>query len=231
MRNPQSSTAGRAPPDARRVSPRHGFRIGYSLGTGELGKFIAWLFLRLTGWRMEGEVPTHARYVLVAAPHTTNWDLPYTLAIGFFAGLRVHWIGKHTLFRRPFGTLMRALGGIAIDRRISQNMVEQVVARFRESARLIIVIPPEGTRGGGERYWKSGFYHIARGAEVPIVLGFLDYRRRRGGFGPTISLSGDVAGDMERLRGFYAGVVAKHPDKFRTPRLRDEDGAPAAVSG
>jgi 1-acyl-sn-glycerol-3-phosphate acyltransferase len=179
-------------------------------------------WLRLTGWAPEGELPAAPRFVLIAAPHTSNWDLVHLLALAEVYGLRVSWMGKHTLFRPPFGALFRALGGIPIRRGERGDRVTGMAKEFTERARFALVVPSEATRSWAP-YWKSGFYHIARRAEVPIVLGFLDYRRRRGGFGPSLVPTGDVALDMDVIRAFYADKVGKFPDQFGPVRLREEE--------
>jgi 1-acyl-sn-glycerol-3-phosphate acyltransferase len=184
-------------------------------------KLLARGWLRLTGWAPEGERPAAARFVLIAAPHTSNWDLVYLLALAEVYALRVSWMGKHTLFRPPFGALFRALGGIPIRRDERADRVGAMAKEFAEHERFALVVPSEATRGWAP-YWKSGFYHIARRAEVPIVMGFLDYRRRRGGFGPALLASGDVRRDMDAIRAFYADKVGKYPECFGPVRLREE---------
>lgn len=188
-------------------------------------KLLARAWLRLTGWKPEGARPTAQRFVLIAAPHTSNWDLVYLLALAEVYGLHVSWMGKHTLFRPPFGALFRALGGIAIKRDERGDRVAAMAKEFASRERFALVVPSEATRGWAP-YWKSGFYHIARRAEVPIVMGFLDYRRRCGGFGPALVASGDVKRDMDAIRAFYADKVGKYPELFGPVRLREED-APA----
>jgi len=187
-----------------------------------LRKFLARVFLKVTGWQTEGERPRDRRFVLIAAPHTSNWDLAYLLALSELFGVRVSWMGKDSLFRPPFGWLMRSLGGIPVVRHKRGNLVAQAAQRFAEAEDLALVVPAEGTRGAVE-HWKSGFYHIARTADVPIVLGYLDYARRRGGFGPALRATGDVQKDMDQIREFYADKVGKYPDKFAEPRLKEEE--------
>ena len=134
--------------------------------------------LRMTGWRVEGTLPPHAaKSVLIAAPHTSNWDLPYTLMLAFVLRLRVYWIGKQSLFRAPFGGVMRWLGGIPVNREQANNLVASSAQAMREAQGPIqLIVPPEGTRGK-TRHWKTGFYFIAQQAGVPIVLAFVDYER------------------------------------------------------
>jgi 1-acyl-sn-glycerol-3-phosphate acyltransferase len=172
-------------------------------------------------WRVEGGPPPE-KCIIIAAPHTSNWDFPFMLAAAYMIGFRISWMGKHTLFWGPFGPLMKRLGGIPVDRRAPQNLVQQVAERFAKADQMVLAIPPEGTRGKVE-YWKSGFYQIARAARVPVVLGFLDFERKVGGLGPVLHLTQDVHADMERIRAYYRDMRGKHPDLESTPRLREED--------
>ena len=184
-------------------------------------RWLARLFLSATGWQPEGERPAPARYVLIAAPHTTNWDFPYLLAFAEHFGLTISWLGKASLFRGPLGPLMRALGGIPIERSRSENRVAEMARAFSDRAALGLVVPAEATRGRAE-YWKSGFYYIAMAAEVPVVMSYLDYTRKRGGFGPAFMPSGDIARDMDAVRAFYADKQGKYPEAFGPVRLREE---------
>lgn len=170
--------------------------------------WIAIVLLRAAGWRLEGEFPRDAKYVLIGAPHTSNWDFPVTLGLCFAARSKIYWIGKSSLFRGPMGPIMRWLGGVPVDRSRSNSLVEQVVDVYRRSDRLVIAIAPEGTRRQVDE-WKTGFYHIAVGAGVPIALAYLDYRRKVGGFGPMFQPTGDIDTDLPRIRAFYAGITGK----------------------
>jgi len=189
---------------------------------------LARLFLRATGWKPEGDAPTAPRFVLIAAPHTSNWDLAFLLAFAELYGIRISWMGKHTIFRAPFGGLFRALGGIPIRRHERADRVTLMAEEFAQREHFALVVPSEATRGWAP-HWKSGFYHIARRAKVPIVMGFLDYARRRGGFGPAIEATGDVKRDMDRVRAFYADKVGKYPDQFGPVQLREEESPPDAA--
>jgi 1-acyl-sn-glycerol-3-phosphate acyltransferase len=184
-------------------------------------KVVSRAFLAANGWEPEGERPKDRRFVLVAAPHTSNWDLAYLLALADHFEVRVSWMGKDSLFRPPLGWLMRRLGGIPVVRRTRGNLVAQAAERFAVETDLALVVPAEGTRGA-VAHWKSGFYHIARTAGVPIVLGYLDYARRRGGFGPSLRAGEDARETMDQIRAFYADKGARYPDKFAEPRLREE---------
>ena len=171
--------------------------------------------LRMTGWRVEGTLPSHAtKSVLTAAPHSSNWDLPYTLMLAFVLRLRVYWIGKQSLFRAPFGGVMRWLGGIPVNRDQANNLVASSAQAMREAQGPIqLIVPPEGTRGK-TRHWKTGFYFIAQQADVPIVLAFVDYERKVGGLGPVFIPTGDLEQDMRAIKAFYAPIKGKNAAQF-----------------
>lgn len=177
------------------------------------------------GWKIEGEAPRDAKCVVIAAPHTSNWDGFYMLAIAWAMGMRINWMGKHTLFTGLRGPILKALGGVPVDRRASNDVVEQMVDRFREADTLVLAIPPEGTRKRA-KHWKSGFYWIAKGAQVPIYMSFLDYERKVGGVGPAFVPGEDLEADVARLRAFYEDMKGKHPEKFGPIEL-----GPARTSG
>ena len=172
-------------------------------------------FLRLTGWQVQGALPPEARKsVLIAAPHTSNWDLPYTLMLAFVLRLNVYWIGKASLFRWPFGPVMRWLGGIAVDRSRSGNLVSaSAAALVAADGPTQLVVPAEGTRGK-TRQWKTGFYYIALQARVPIVLAFVDYERKVGGLGPLFTPTGNVDVDIAEIKRFYAPIKGRRPTQF-----------------
>lgn len=171
--------------------------------------FGSTLYLKATGWRLTGDVTAARRCVMIAAPHTSNWDLPMTLAIVFALRLKVYFLAKHTLFTPPFGIVLRWLGGIPVDRSKSNNLVEQAVELFSTHKDLVLLVPPEGTRKQ-VRYWKSGFYHIASGARVPIVLGFIDFKRKLAGLGGVYVPSGNFDADLVRIQTFYAGISGRN---------------------
>lgn len=192
-----------------------------------LARLAGRLYLRACGWRVAGALPPGRRAVVIAAPHTSNWDLPYMLAVAWALGARPAWLGKRELFRGPLGALLRWLGGIPVDRSAPQGLVAAAVARFADADELFLVIPPSGTRARAP-FWRSGFYHVARGAGVPIACAFLDYGAREGGVGLTLAASGDVASDMDRIRAFYATKRARHPGSATPVRLREEAETDAA---
>ena len=172
-------------------------------------------YLRLAGWRIEGELPPHARKcVLIAAPHTSNWDLPYTLMTAFVLGLNPYWMGKASIFRPPFGPVMRWLGGIAVRREQSNNLVAASVAALQEADGPVqLIVPPEGTRSK-VRHWKTGFYYIAQGAGLPILLAYMDYAEKRAGLGPLFQPSGDIERDMAEIKAFYAPFRGRNHQQF-----------------
>jgi 1-acyl-sn-glycerol-3-phosphate acyltransferase len=188
-------------------------------------KLIARALLWLLGWKPEGRRPTARNYVLIAAPHTSNWDLPIMLALAWAFDVEVSWMGKHTLFAWPYGWLMRFSGGIPICRDRSENRVQQMARAFAEAESLALGVSPEGTRSYVPD-WKSGFYHIALAAalaaKVPIVMGYVDFARKRGGFGPELVPSGGVTRDMDKIRRFYSDKAGKYPDCFGNVRLKEE---------
>jgi len=181
---------------------------------------LALAILRALGWKLEVTLPDTKKYVLIGAPHTSNWDFVYMLLFRSAIGIKPRWIGKDTFFRWPFGGLWRRLGGIPVNRRSRNSFVDQMVATFQEHDKLILVIAPEGTRSK-TRYWKSGFYYIALGAGVPIVMGFLDYARKVGGIGPALMPVGDIQADFVTIREFYADKTGKHPREQGEVRLYD----------
>lgn len=192
---------------------------------------IGRLATALFRWKPEGSLPSDPRFVLIAAPHTSNWDFFFFLAISWgHYKVQPNWMGKAELFRGWRGPIMRALGGVSVKRDRRNNLVQQLAEKFATSPKLILTVPAEGTRGKRE-YWKSGFYRIAEGAKVPIVPGFLDYARRRGGFGPSFVPTGDMKADMDRLRAFYKDIQGKFPEKFTLPRLPEEDGLSVPSAG
>lgn len=181
--------------------------------------YISLFLLKMTGWRKEGRLPTSPKYVIIAAPHTSNWDLFYTLVIASAFRIKINWMGKDAIFRPPFRGICQWLGGVPVDRSKSNNAVEQSVRLFKEREQLALVVSPEGTRQK-VHFWKTGFYYIAHGANVPIALGFLDYRRKVGGFGPAFLPTGDIEADMIEIKAFYAGVTGKYTDLTSQESIR-----------
>ncbi|MDQ1128837.1 1-acyl-sn-glycerol-3-phosphate acyltransferase [Microbacterium sp. SORGH_AS_0888] len=185
---------------------------------------IARLYWRLSRWRLVTEPAPDRPTVLIGAPHTSNWDFVIMLAIAWRLGIPVRWLGKKSLFRGWRAPIMRALGGIPVDREDPGRVVAEVVARVHAGEVFGLVVTPEGTRGRAP-YWKSGFARIAAQTGMPVTLGYVDRTTMTAGLGPTITLGGDVGADMDRIRAFYADKAGVRP-QFRTePRLREEDDA------
>lgn len=172
--------------------------------------------LRLLGWRIEGEIPDVPKLVIAVAPHTSNWDFVVGAAVMFALDLQLSFLAKHTLFRGPFGPVMRWMGGIAVDRTGPHGVVGDAVAAFARTPRRVLAIAPQGTRSAGAPY-KSGFLHIARGACVPVLYATLDYEARCLRLGPSFNPCEDIEADLERVEAFYAGVRGKRfsPRRFR----------------
>jgi len=192
-----------------------------------LVRWLALMFFKFTGWTTEGHQPDLRRYVIIAAPHTSNWDFVYTLCLAFIYRINPVIMMKDTWFRWPLGPVFRWLGVMPIDRARTNNLVSQSIARFSRCDRLALVVPPSGTRKR-VLYWKTGFYHIANGAGVPIVLGFLDYRRKVGGFGPIVRPTGDIDADMAVIRNFYRDISGKYPLQESRQRIASSVLPPAA---
>jgi 1-acyl-sn-glycerol-3-phosphate acyltransferase len=172
-------------------------------------------FLKLTGWRVEGSLPPGCeKSVFIAAPHTSNWDLPYTLMVAFALRLNIYWMGKQQIFKPPFRGVMMWLGGIPVQREQANNLVDASVQAIKAAdGPLQLVVPPEGTRSKA-RYWKTGFYYIAVGAQVPIVMAYMDYERKISGLGPIFNPTGDIEADMITIKAFYAPFKGKNASQF-----------------
>ncbi len=195
-----------------------------------LMRWLALLVFKCAGWKTDGHKPDLPRYVIIAAPHTSNWDFIYTLCLAFIYRLNPVIMMKNAWFRWPLGLLFRWLGALPIDRSQADNVVTRSIAKFHQRDRLILVVPPSGTRKR-VLYWKTGFYHIANGAGVPIVLGFLDYRRKVGGFGPIVQPTGDIDADMALIRNFYRDISGKYPLQECRQCMATRVSPPAVGSG
>jgi 1-acyl-sn-glycerol-3-phosphate acyltransferase len=187
----------------------------YELGppkASNLIKTLAQWFIALVGWKAEGDFHLlPKKFVAIMAPHTSNWDLLFALGTISALGIKFNWFGKKEAFRWPIGSLFKQLGGIPIERSTNQNIVEQTAALIRSREQVIIGIAPEGTRSNSN-YWKTGFYRIAHQAAVPIVFGFLDYKRKAGGLGPLMVTTGNIEEDLKVIRNYYKDVTAKYPE-------------------
>jgi len=174
------------------------------------------------GWTVEKDLPLKEKYVLVGAPHTSNWDFPLGILGMLAMGLRFCWVGKHTIFRGPIGLMLKSIGGIPVDRRIRSSFIKQMVELFNTKENFILTIMPEGTRSK-TLYWKTGFYYIALDATVPIALGYIDYREKKIGVGYSIFPSGNIEKDIVIIRKFYEGKTGRHPEKQGEIRVRTNE--------
>jgi 1-acyl-sn-glycerol-3-phosphate acyltransferase len=180
-------------------------------------RWLARSLLGAFGWRLVGEPPDAPRCVVIFAPHTSNWDFPLLLLLRGAAGRRVSYLAKHTLFRFPFGWFFRASGALPVERSEHHDLVDKLARSFRELPELWLAMSPEGTRARTD-HWKSGFYYIALEARVPVLLAFIDARRRECGLGALIELTGDVTHDLARIAAFYAdkqGIVPERASEIR----------------
>ncbi len=183
-------------------------------------RLAKWI-LKRSGFELVGGKPENDHTVMIASPHTSNWDFPLALLIGWALELNMRWVGKKEMFPPVVGWLWRKLGGIPVDRSSAGSVVDDLVNMFVPGERITIVLPVSGTRGHTP-YWKSGFYRIARAADVPVVPAFVDYTAKTCGVGDPIDLTGNVTADMDRFREFYDGVEGKHPENDGPVILREE---------
>ena len=173
-----------------------------------LSRLSMWI-LKTLGWTIHADLPDIKKYVAIAAPHTSNWDFPLGILAAKAINLKVHWMGKHTLFWWPAGVFLRWLGGVPVNRRASQGVVAMTVVEYEQHDKFLLTILPTGSRARGVA-WKTGFYHIAQGAEVPILPLMFDYGHRTMHFGPLFHLSDDMTADMNRLQSLFIGVQGKN---------------------
>lgn len=178
--------------------------------------------VRAGGWRVVGTAPDDPRFVLIGAPHTTNWDLLPALLAAIAFDLHMRWLGKSSLFRPPLGFFMRMTGGIPVERQHRTGAVDWLVKRILAEDRFVLCLAPEGTRSYVPN-WRSGFYQIARAANLPVVLGFVDYSTRSFGLGPTMHLTGDVDADMKVIAAFYADKKGRHPELASPVRFAETE--------
>ena len=193
----------RSLPDVPPAIPRRGWRSGLALGR---------LILKIARWGFHGEIPNISKGVIIVAPHTSNWDFVIGAAGMLALDLELRYLGKHTLFEGPLGFMFRGLGGIPVDRsHPGSGVVEEMAARFEEEEKLLLALAPEGTRRAVDR-WKTGFHRIARAAGVPIVAVTLDYGTRTIRFGPLVTPSDDLEGDLRIFYEFFARAHGRRGD-------------------
>ncbi|WP_419255580.1 lysophospholipid acyltransferase family protein [Caulobacter sp. ErkDOM-YI] len=170
-------------------------------------------FFKHEGWTIEGAAPTTTRkFVIIAAPHTSNWDFVYFLGAADALNLKLSFMGKISLFRWPFARLMRDLGGVPVDRSRSGDTVQAMADEFARRDEFMLTIAPEGTRGKAKQ-WKTGFYNIALKAGVLIVPAKMDYRRKVVALGQAVMPSGDYDKDMAQFAVFYRDCTPRHPER------------------
>jgi 1-acyl-sn-glycerol-3-phosphate acyltransferase len=175
-------------------------------------RIISLILLKTLRWKAVGPLPEQNKYIIIVTPHTSNWDVFYGVILAFTLKLDARFLAKKELFRWPFAPIIRWLGGIATDRSSHSNIVDKIVKIFDENEKFVLALAPEGTRHKVD-YWKSGFYHIAAGANIPIVLAFIDFGTKTGGAGPLLYPSGDIKKDMVTIRNFYLNKKGKNDDQ------------------
>ncbi len=191
-----------------------------AVSTGWLSEITRWIcagYLGLSGWKVRGDFPDIGKAVLIAAPHTSNWDGINMLATAGFYRVKLRWMGKKSLTRGPFGSVIKWLGCVPIDRTAANDVVRVMADAFAAEPRMILAIPPEGTRSAA-REWKTGFYHIARAASVPLILSVLDYGTKTISLAAIIRPSGDYDADLAVIQSYYARAKGKHAGKFALTR-------------
>ena len=177
-------------------------------------RWVSIILLRILGWKTQGKIPKDLKKcVMIAAPHTSNWDLPFTLMTAFALNAKVYWMGKNQIFKPPYRGLIMWMGGIPVDRSKSTNMVQASIDAIKSNDQLFLIVPPEGTRSK-VTYWKTGFYHIAQGAGVPILMGFLDFQKKTSGIAGTYMTTGDIEVDMNYIKSIYAPIKGKKEKQF-----------------
>lgn len=174
---------------------------------------LARILLLVTGWRLEGAIPDLRKCVIIGAPHTSKWDFFFGLLYKMHYGLNIHFLMKKELFKFPFSLFYNRVGGIPVNRGKKNNLVETLYHKFTQNENFYLALAPEGTRNLVHE-WKRGFYHIAKKANVPIVLAYMDYGRKVVGIGRVFYPGADIEEDMREIKAFYACVQAKFPEQF-----------------
>ena len=193
------------------------------ISVGPMRRWVGKVVARLAGWQAESHIPRHTRKaVVIGAPHTSNWDGVFIVALTWSLGLRLCWLVKQSAYRWPFRRILRFLGAVPVDRRGAKGMVGMVAEQLTQADAVFLALAPEGTREQ-VTYWRSGFYRIALEAKVPLVLGYLDYGHKRGGLSEPFHPSGDIVADMAHIRAFYEPIQGRHPERMSPVRVRLED--------
>jgi len=181
-------------------------------------QLTAKISLRLVGWNLIAELPATQKFLLIGAPHTSNWDFPIALLMIAGLGLKLYWVGKDSLFSGIKGPFMRGLGGIPVERGARKNFVGQIVDLYNDRDEMVLTMAPEGTRKYVD-HWKTGFYHIALNAKIPVALGFLDYTKKTCGVGGYFTPTGNQEADLKILQEFYDDKVGKFPHQHNKIRF------------
>ena len=189
----------------------NGYPRAHRIGLPALGR----LAMRLSGWTFRGALPELPKYVIVVAPHTSNWDFPVGVAALFAIDLEAHWFGKESLFRGPMGSIMRLLGGRPVRRDTPDGVVAEMAAAVAAAPQFVIALAPEGTRRQVD-HWRTGFYRIAEAADIPIVAVSFDWSRREIGIHPPVRATGNLHADVAALQALYEARMARHPGGFWT---------------
>ena len=189
-----------------------------------MSNFFLWLshflYYRIGGWTAKPEIPEGVeKAIIIIAPHTANSDFPIGLGVDYLMSPRGQFLAKRELFDGPFGFIFKSLGGLPVDRSKANNLVDEVTRVFSEHEQLFLVVAPEGTRSITTR-WKTGFYHMAKGAGVPIILAYMDYAKKECGFGGILHPSDNQEKDFVMIEDFYRSITARYPENFN-PRLTD----------
>ncbi|GBD86791.1 acyltransferase [bacterium BMS3Abin03] len=182
-------------------------------------KFIAKFILKLFGWKVKGKLPELKKYVLIGAPHTSNWDFPLALFGALGLGLRFKWFAKHSIFKGPMGLILKFYGGIPVNRSVHSSLIDRMIEIFNSKDEFVLGIMPEGTRSK-TKYWKSGFYHIAIGAKVPIAFSFMDYGTKQVGIDGYFVPVGNLEKDMQTIKNFYKNIKGKRPEKQSEVKIK-----------
>ena len=191
----------------------------------EFTRLVGRSYLGLLRWKLRGDWPRDIdKFVLVAAPHTSNWDGLAMLSMGSYYRASIKWMGKKSLTTGPFGWLIKMIGCVPVDRSKSTSLVDQMVQAFEEREKMALLVPPEGTRGSVKE-WKTGFYHIAVAAKVPIVLSALDYGTKSGGVVGVFYPTGDYEADLPVIMSYYAGIKGKYPENHPDYAALSKPGA------
>ena len=184
-------------------------------------KFLAKTILKLSGWHLDASLPKEKKFVLIGAPHTSNWDLPIGLLCFWSVPIHLTWVGKKQLFVGPLNNFFRMLGGIPVDRSVHTGFIEQISHQFDTREEMIFGLTPEGTRSR-TAYWKTGFYHIALQAKVPVCFAYIDYPSHTIGFGEMLYPSGEIEKDFEKIKLFYADKKGKYPEKQGPVKIKND---------